>query len=215
MTREWYAYGDKRYEEYAEKARKLFRKTRLTLPFDEINALTARKAANRLYKRLDEALRAVLLDVARRAYRETGPGEDPPDEDWLEAYLALYGPVTKYVFTHEEERKRARFFESVAADAASGNRLGLELDFKTAQSLWLKQCAQAVIDVEDAAALKGYRDAGVKRVTWRAELDGRECAVCRKRHRKIYPIAEVPGKPHYGCRCYLLAVPTEREDAVD
>ena len=80
---------------------------------------------------------------------------------------------------------------------------------------WLNMTLQAMIDVEDAAVLRAYLDSGVPRVKWIAELDGRECAVCRKRNNKIYPIDSVPGKPHFRCRCYLQSVLSEKGDADD
>jgi SPP1 gp7 family putative phage head morphogenesis protein len=78
-----------------------------------------------------------------------------------------------------------------------------------AANLWWTQTSQYGITVVDKAMLQAYEDMGVKRVRWNARIDGRECKVCRERHKKIYKISEVPEKTHYRCRCYFEPVEVE------
>jgi len=41
----------------------------------------------------------------------------------------------------------------------------------------------------------------VKGVQWVATLDTRTCPVCMNRDGKVYPVGEIPGVPHFSCRC--------------
>ena len=50
-------------------------------------------------------------------------------------------------------------------------------------------------------ALEEYKKYGVDYLQWITNIDGKECDICRDRHKKIYRVRELPGKPHIGCRC--------------
>jgi SPP1 gp7 family putative phage head morphogenesis protein len=80
---------------------------------------------------------------------------------------------------------------------------------RRAANLWWTQTAQYGITVVDEATIKGYKDMGVKRVKWIAADDERTCPVCGGRDNKIYKISQIPPKPHYGCRCYVVPVNKE------
>lgn len=218
--RDWYVLADRLMAKYGAWAEKEFRRLRLTLPFDEINAMTAKARVDRLYALLDGEARKMFLRIAKAAYEEAyaeaaegGVPESGLSEDWIDDFLLEYDPITKYVYSHEVDRKRARFFESIVSDAAARNRLGLSLDFRTAGSLWQKQIAQYAANAEDRAALQAYRDADARRVRWITEMDGRQCPVCEKRNRRIYPIDDIPPKPHYRCRCITIPVPGRGDEA--
>jgi SPP1 gp7 family putative phage head morphogenesis protein len=67
-----------------------------------------------------------------------------------------------------------------------------------------------MLEAVDEATIDGYKDAGVSKVKWNTEIDGRECSVCRERNGKVYEIGNVPPKPHRNCRCYLSPVPKNK-----
>lgn len=207
--RTWYDYGDKRTAELLDKIDKEYKRSRLTLNFDELNVMKAQSVTTNLYKRLDKMNRKYMQDVADNAYREAqreaAPHKKPArlGAKWLIALLLSYDPITKYVYTHEVDRKRARLFEAIVADRHAESRIGIMQDYKTARSAWRRQSGQYMITVEDAAVLDGYKKAGVKRVMWKSEHDDKTCDTCLKRDGLIFLIRDVPDKPHYGCRCTL------------
>lgn len=207
MAREWYKYGERKSAELSGRITRAFRKSRLTLNFDELNVLKARKEATRLYKQLAEFNRAAFQDVAHRAYSEAcgeaGQPDRKLDAEWLAAFLVMYNPVTKYVYGHEVSRKRARFFEALVSDLQAGDRRAAQEDYDASARAWLGMTFQTMIDVEDAAVLEGYRDSSVRRVTWHAVGDDRKCKTCRELDGQTFAIGQVPTKPHWGCRCWL------------
>lgn len=207
--RTWYDYGDKQSAELLDKIDKEFKRSRLTLNFDGLNVMSAKSVTTNLYKRLDKMNRKYMQDVADNAYREAQREADPKKKPeklpakWLAALLLSFDPVTKYVYEHEVERKRARLFEAIMADKHAESRIGIVQDYKTARSAWRRQSSQYMITVEDTAVLNGYEKAGIKRVMWKSEHDNKTCDTCLKRDGLIFLIRDVPDKPHYGCRCTL------------
>ena len=61
-------------------------------------------------------------------------------------------------------------------------------------------------DVTDSARIKAFTDAGVEQVQWHTAGDEKVCQVCRERNGEIYPIDNIPDKPHRKCRCWLAPV---------
>ena len=214
--RKWYEYGDRLYEKVQRQIRYIFSKSRLTLRFDEINQMGGTKKmlaeSKRIYKVLDRNNRKCFEDLLEYVYVAAwedagGRGKPkPPGRKWLDEFLNGYDPVTKYVYTHEVERKRARFFEAIIADVESGNRLAVETDYLKAERYWLQMGLQYMIDLEDATAMQAYRDAGVQRVKWVTMHDERVCHDCDELDGKIFPIDQAPGKLHWRCRCRYVPV---------
>lgn len=122
------------------------------------------------------------------------------DRDWILDWLEETDFVTLYKFATEWERKKARLIEAlpVAPDR------GREID--KALKAWTRQIAQAAISITDDATVEAYRDAGVREVEWVSEHDARVCDVCEDMDGNVYPIDDVPAKPHWGCRCRLVPV---------
>lgn len=215
MNREWYAFGDKCYEVMIRKFKRIFTRYRLMLRFDELNVMGMRKASTSLYSELDTICRKYFTLVAKRAYTEAKrelehslddkETDDIIDDVWISKQLSGYNPVTKYVYKHEVERKRARFMESVLADHEAGSRRAVANDFTTAENLWKRQTEFNLITIEDAAVLQGYKETGVKRVKWATQHDGKVCEECKSRDGVIYSIDGVPTK-HPNCRCYLIPI---------
>ena len=73
-------------------------------------------------------------------------------------------------------------------------------------SLWSQQTAQYADIVTDAAVIQAFVDAGISKVRWITQEDEKVCKTCRERNGKVYPITELPEKPHWRCRCYFEAV---------
>ena len=208
MSYDWYVHGDEREAALEKLLVREFQKSRLTLNFDELNVRSASAEATRLYNKLASLTRSYMLDVAKTAYRDVmddlkAKRRKPINLEWLLAFLLLYDPVTKYVYAHEVERKRARFFEALVSDLHAGNRRAVIEDYRTAMNAWVRQTRQYMVNVEDAAINKAFRDAGVERVKWITEKDDRVCGTCAPRNDVIYSMKDVPDKPHYGCRCTL------------
>lgn len=173
------------------------------LGMDEVNAL---QKVQSLYRDLDELVRETLFRLALMVYEEWG-GDDVTaigNEFLAEVILDEYDPVLKYVYTNEVERKASRLFEALIATGFAIK----EID--NALRLWSLMVGQYAITTTDEAALQAYRVRGVDKVIWKAKKDGRQCSVCDERDGNIYPIDEVPPKPHIGCRCEIL--PYEKEE---
>lgn len=168
------------------------------LPFDELNVL---ETARNLYDNLAADNLNVFLELAGASYQQTEPhGEDKPSAAWLLALLAAYDPVTKYVYQHEVERKRARLAEALISVGRAQRRQNEE--WRRGLSLWSQQTAQYADIVTDVAMIKAFADAGITKLRWITQEDEKVCKVCRERDGKVYPITNLPEKPHWRCRCY-------------
>lgn len=175
------------------------------LPFDELNVL---ETVRGLYDDLAADNQAIYLELAGESYQQAEPhGEDKPSAAWLLALLLAYDPVTKYVYQHELERKRARLAEALISVGKAQRKQNEE--WRRALSLWSQQTAQYADIVTDAAVIKAFMDAGITKVRWITQEDEKVCKICRERSGKVYPITELPEKPHWRCRCYFEAVVEE------
>ena len=79
-------------------------------------------------------------------------------------------------------------------------------EFRRGLLYWGRFTANYSDIVADEAVIKAFKDSGVKRVRWITEGDNKVCDECHDRHGEIYPIDDIPPKPHVGCRCKLEAV---------
>ena len=196
-------------EKITSKIHKQFRHNRLAL-FDEMNVLQVRKHVNKLYKSALNSIMNEFVAVANAIYQDIydecidmGFDGDPTniDEAWIEEFFDRYNPVTKYVFSNEIDRKRARLFEALVA-----NELDTFRSYKDAERLITQQVRQYGIDLEDAIVMTVYEDTGVKRVQWVAEDDHKTCGVCNELDGQIFKLKDAPPKQHYNCRCYLIPI---------
>lgn len=209
-----YERAEKKLTQLKRSANNAFRRLSV-LPFDSLNVLETRQQTEKTYSRLDRSNRAAYLEIAQGAYKDAVRMYDftpkkEPDKKWILAFLLALNPVTKYLYDKEVERKRLRLAEAMAADREYGNPAGLQADIRTHARAWWRQTEQYAIDIEDAAVLYAFEEAGIEEVKWVAEIDGRECKTCRERNGKVYKINQVPEKPHYLCRCYLVPVSAEK-----
>ena len=189
-----YQKTDKVIAYLAKQYAKLFQ--RLT-SFDELNVIDV---SHEIY---DEAVILTEQEVTRlikTVYDSTRDGGEISSADALSLVLTLmlaYNPVTKYVYRNEMERKRSRFAEGVIASNNPSEEVTL------AKRLIIATNKQFAEDATFAAVVQAFKDDGVKKVRWITAVDDRRCAECKSRHGKIYPINNIPPKPHLYCRCYI------------
>lgn len=221
----WYKIGDRKLKALIVTITRIFKKSRLTLDFDHINqpVRTLQAESKRVYKLLEQKNHQAYLELGYlvyiEAFKEAQPGMADSEisqkskkaisEKWLDKLQSEYSPVTKYVYSREVERKRARFFEAIVADTEAKLRRDMESDYRVAENAWIRQTRQAMIDTEDRAAITAYRDAGVRRVRWIAQRDDKVCEECERLDGLVFSIDAVPDKPHYNCRCSLEPVKDE------
>lgn len=149
-----------------------------------------------MYKKVLEFTVKEYKQLAQYYYKKANSGKSLRD-DWIDEYLMEYNPVTKYIFKPELERRKGRLLETVLYS----NTRNKDLD----ESLksWSKMLKQAAEDITFDVTIQGYKDAGIRKVIWQTEIDGRECSKCRDLDGKVFDIDKVPNKPHINCRCWL------------
>lgn len=200
-----YEYADKVISYLNGRFIEMFGKLKSLSSFDELNIL---QSVKELYREADTLVREMLYRVAVFAY-ENANGEDVSviTEQWLlEVVLEAYDPVTKYSYVNEIERKCSRLFEGMVA---SENKA---VEVNSALRYWSAMVTQYVITTTDAATKQAYVDLGVSKVMWVSVKDDKRCKVCKSRDGKVYPIEDVPPKPHIGCRCYTIPYFEEHDE---
>lgn len=189
-----YEYTDQIIRYLNKRFIRIFGKAKGLMSFDELNVINY---SHEMYDKLQRISRDAFLILAKRIYQDNVDKADIEiTEDWILTMLDDYDPVTKYVETHEMERKRARFAESVIASPDKAK------DIDAALRLWSAMMTHYADEATDRALLQAYRSNGVKQVIWETVHDERRCGICRKRDGKVYDINKVPPRPHLGCRCH-------------
>ena len=193
--------------EYADKIIKLlhrylirvFPRIRALTTFDEINVLDT---VNSVYSDIDRTIRRYFQMLAEQVYGDAFEGEMliPLAVEFLQRVFSEYNPVSKYVYINEFDRKRLRLVEALIATGGDS----VEADRAMKQIALMIGCY--AIAVVDEATLEAYRQEGVEKVRWISEEDSKVCPVCKERNGNVYPINELPPKPHYNCRCYFERV---------
>ena len=181
--------------------RQYSRMFRRAAAFDELNIIDiSHEIYNEAYELAEqEAIRLVRSVYGSYSRDEAAAAAFDPVAFVLALVLA-YNPVTKYVFKNEIDRKRARFAESMLAGTLPSEEIA------RAKRLLAATNAQFMDDVTFDTLIQAYKDNGTERVRWVTAVDDRRCKVCAPRHGKIYPINNVPAKPHIHCRCYVEEV---------
>jgi SPP1 gp7 family putative phage head morphogenesis protein len=211
-----YRLADKHLEQLKKLIRREFNRLGI-FGFDELNAPRVTRETISLFDRMMAENKKRFLEVAKKAYRDAvalaiaagykDPGEGKIDDVWLIGFLGAYNFVSGYLYESEAERKRLRLAEQMMTAREYLNRTLYNDSLRRSANLWWTQTSHYMLDAVDTATLDGYRDSGVERVMWNAEIDGRECRICRERDGKTYAIDKIPPKPHRNCRCYLTPVP--------
>ena len=197
MVKTMYDYADKVLALLLKNFIEMFDELKVNFFLDELYVF---EKVNSLYKELDELSQMWLTNIAAKAYKDAG-GEDNSfiTRQWLtENILEEYDRVTKYVYTNEVDRKCSRLAEGLIASDNKSDEIDRAL------KLWSAMISQYIITAVDVASLAAHKSLGVKEVVWKNIKDGKQCKVCMSRDGKVYPLDEVPPKPHIGCRCYLV-----------
>jgi len=189
-----YEYTDKVIAYIDKQLIERYSRLKSLVSFDELNVL---QEVNALYQEIDTLIRKTFLKLADKVYSDNIRAKDHRslDEQWVDALLSAYDPVSKYVFTHEEDRKCARLIEAVIASSTKAQ----EIDAALRSMSFM--CRLYAVRVTDEAALQAFKDDEEDLVRWIAEKDEKTCTVCHKRDGKIYEIDLLPAKPHPNCRC--------------
>ena len=188
--------------------------------FDSLNVVNTKKVTKEMFDRLLADNEKTYRRAADNAYSKAkkkalsaGYTEEEKTEgvggEWLIGILLAYNLVTGYLYDKEVERKRLRLNEQILTAREYDSREMYNDGLRRTANLWWTQTAQYGIDVVDKATIRAYKDMGVDKVKWVAELDSRTCTVCRERNGNVYELSKVPSKTHYNCRCYLEPIEIE------
>jgi SPP1 gp7 family putative phage head morphogenesis protein len=177
--------------------------------FDELNVIGTRRVTREMFDRLLAENEASYRKIAKKAYQAAKGTGKIDEKEIVDETLSAFNLVTGYLYVKEAERKRLRLNEQILTAREYDDRTMFNTSLRNTANLWYTQTSQYGVAIVDAATLRAYEDRGVEYVMWIAQDDGKECADCKNRHKKIFKITDVPAKTHYGCRCYL--VPTEKE----
>lgn len=190
MNRYDYSYTDLVISVLRKRAIRSFENFKLA-SFDEANVLGM---SIKLYNELYEEVKKMFLLLMKNTCLKVGGKEDDLDMEFLLMFLDEYNEITEYKFTNEVDRKRARFEESIISKES--------LDpMSKALRLWSNMVSEYAVEFTDRVAMEEYKKYGVNYLEWITNIDGKECEVCRERHKKVYKINKFPTKPHIGCRC--------------
>lgn len=186
--------------------------------FDELNVVNTRKATQGMFDRFLKDNETLYLKSAKIAYKNAVKSarnagfegeENEIEPEWLLGVLAGYNYTTGYLYGKEADRKRMRLNEQILTAREYGNRIMLHESLRKTANLWWTQTVQYGISTVDEATIKGFKDMGVKYVRWIAADDEKTCPTCGEHDDKIYKLNNIPPKPHYGCRCYVVPVKKE------
>lgn len=171
------------------------------------------KEIDRLYEGMDNDNRTAYVKLFASRYIELLhwlKRKLPREDDILDMaeiatleILTTPDDVTHYTYDTEVYRKRDRLKEAV--NSVSG-KMKKSAEIDKALRLWSGQAQQYADTVSDAATIRAFQDAGVKRVKWVTENDQRVCPDCNKLNGKIFAIDKVPPKQHWRCRCWVTPV---------
>lgn len=188
-----YEYTDKIITYIDKQLIERYSRLKSLVSFDELNVL---EEVNTLYREINVIVHKSFVSLADKVYHSTKKTDfGSIDEQWVDALLNSYDPVSKYVFEHEMDRRCARLIEAVIA---SDSR---EQEIDKALRGMSFMCRLYADRITDETTMKAYNDDGEDYVKWVSEKDERTCSVCRKRDGKIYEIDKVPKDPHPNCRC--------------
>lgn len=180
--------------------------------FDELSAPRITKLTKEMVSRLLKSNKREFLKIAREATQEASDdvaalgvvaAPIPVNDKYVDEVLGEYNPVTGYLYYPEADRKRSRLAEALITAVILGLRPDYHKELKKFADLWHTQTLQYAETMVDQTRLKTLKKNGIKHVRWVSEKDNRVCEECKERDGKIYPINDIPTKPHYRCRCWI------------
>ena len=192
--------------------------------FDQLNAPNVTKLTKEMIERLLKDNKQAFIKIAKEATEEATddvkaigiPAKPiPVDEKYVDKVLGEYNPVTGYLYYPEADRKRARLAEAILTAVAISSRNDYHKELKKFASLWHTQTLQYGETMVDKTRVDTFKKNGIRRVMWQTEQDEKVCEVCKERNGKIYPITDIPVKPHYRCRCWLIPIADKKDSNGD
>lgn len=188
-----------------------------TSKMDELHII---RDVTRVYETQEKKARKRFLEIATEAFllgmalcgitgrKARKAALDAITDEWVDLILQEPDLVTGYRFDRETERKTQRLAEALIAEAerqsygtGGAGSAGKDQLIDRAIRDWSKQVGQYTIGITDDALMEAYEAAEMPEVMWVSVPDNRRCSECKERDGKIYPLNEVPPKPHWGCRC--------------
>lgn len=159
-----------------------------------------KRAKQRFYEIAFEAYLIIMAECGIVPMKAQRMAEKAITSEWVDEVIEQTDPVTLYRFDTETERKAQRLIEALSAT----EQRSAEIDKAIRE--WSKQIGQYAINFTDYAALQAFMDAGVMELQWVTAKDERVCHKCHALDGRIFPVDEVPRKPHWGCRCFWIPV---------
>lgn len=212
-----YEYTTQNEKKLKENILKEFNRMRGTLySVHELNLLETKKKTDKLF----DKLRALYEDFFDELTKEIEKEINFLPKNFVGKELDTYNPFLLYVFDNEFERKKDRYAESVYALMNSGKEQG-KRNTQTANSIKFmqnlntnvrnlhKQIVEQGIELERQQRIEAEKDKGTKCLRWITAEDERVCEECGALHNVIFPINELPERPHYNCRCQFEPVDEE------
>lgn len=192
----YYKYSDKLIDGLKRRCIEEFASAALIIRSTFYDPKKAIAYSKKMYSRLWRDCRRTLLKIGKHYWDEC-------DEEWLWLFLTAYDPVYGVVYDNEQDRKRARFVEGVLSAETVGDK---KMHMDRSMRLWLRMVSWMGIEVTDKSSVETMKEAGVKKVRWVTARDERVCEECSDLNDKIFPIDNIPPKPHINCRCMIVPV---------
>lgn len=222
-----YKYIDGKLDLIKKNIKAYFQNARLgLLKYDEVNKSQVDEEVDKIFDKVvnlnNNFIRGLVKDLE---YSE----KDYP----VEMLNDRYNPTTKYVFSNELERKRARYKESILSSLYGiAENQGKIKDFKQSAVIsalsttaFIKlqndvsrnisqQIEECAVDDERFMYLNEGVKQGIEYVQWLTMEDDRVCTECRELDGQIFSIDSVPERCHHGCRCELKYLSQEEIDEI-
>lgn len=207
-----YEYIDKNLEKYRKQIQRLFNNSRLRISaryspetLEKVSIAEIKKLLKKL-KQKDHDFFWLMLFYILALPEDADLEYELRELDFdFSAFLASYNATTRYVYKNEIQRKSARYNEGIIAlnNPSSDDTYQL---MKDNIRYWVKQCEEVSVDMEREVVIKKAQKAGHTKMRWDAVGDEKTCKECRKLNGQIFDIADIPPRPHYGCRCILTTI---------
>ena len=207
-----YEYIDKNIEKYRKQIQRLFNNSRLRISaryspetLEKVSTAEIKKLLKKL-KQKDHDFFWLMLFYILALPEDADLEYELRELDFdFSAFLASYNATTRYVYKNEIQRKSARYNEGIIAlDNPFGDDTYQLM--KDNIRYWVKQCEEISVDMEREVVIKQAEKAGYKKMRWDAVGDEKTCKECQKLNGQIFDIADIPPRPHYGCRCILTTI---------
>ena len=157
----------------------------------------AKKARKRYWEVAFEAYILAMIILGEENRKSQQMADKSITMEWVDRFLEETNQVTQYRFNNEVERKAYRLAEQLEVTPDRNRAID------KAMKDWSRQIGQYAIDFTDQAVIQAFKDAGIKEAEWVTENDEKRCNSCESLDGQVFPIDEIPPKPHYGCRCRL------------